>query len=744
VLQDSGGRAPRRAPRRRAAARCGRGPGAAAPLAALAAAAAWATRGPWHGPVGTGGDGLSFSVVLSRVSIASPGWLLEVRTPMLVAAAVFGALSVGLVVLLSILDWLLDATYQWNADIKRCLQAHLFVCATGMLFYSSGYSSTTLFVVTEDSVGGEHLIGRNFHWLISTPIEWYIYKLCFVCPGNRSNCMMMIVYALCVAMQIFGILVCVAPFPNLSLVASSGCFVLMFVVLYQVPQVPETAMVGRRVLDLHLLLWSAYPIAHFCRVAGWMTVGKQQVFVHCTLDCCAKGLSFGAILVARLTRTLTSMTGAIQTMLATHDVVLIVDSSFQLLEPLRNQSLLFHKFAQVEGSTRSLLELCASEEHSERLKTVAQEADCQASGKGSPNCTLSFKLQQDLGELSTTCFVSSCVQGRRLVGISFIVQGEEYAPLTALRQADATEAFDHASAMSCPHSDAHPSGAALEPVLHRCSAILQLAPWLSELVRAIFEDSPTVPSALMVFDRKRGEGASIETASAAFCAHASGLPAPFALSELLGHRDVERLLATASLEELSTYQFRCAELASGTRVVLSVAWLNRLSRAGWSSDVRVGVLTLEPVSSTWHVPLREQVEAWDLPRAAECHYFWYFVADRLLRVPCPLDYRVVPPELLRTAPSLARAAPALEASSCCYVITAEPIESLEPSAGSSRGRRTELVLPAGDWQGEAPPLGERLADADLAAARLRPGPEHLVPPPPALQPLAYARAEDAA
>jgi len=664
---------------------------------------------------------------------------------MLIATIIFIILSIGLVVIIGILDLLLESMDKWNVEIKRGLHAHLFVCVTGVVFYSVGYYSSTYFVVTTDILDGEHLIARNFHWLVSTPLEWYIYKLCFLRPDEPSK--MVTVYASCAAMQIFGILMCVTPFPVFFFVASSVCFVLMFWMLYKLPQVPETAAVGRRVLDFHLFLWSAYPVAQLGRSAGWLSVSQQQVLVHSFLDCCAKGLSFSAILVARLTRTLTSMTGAIQMMVSTHDVVLIVDETFRLLEPLRDQSPLFHDTAAANGVMKSLLELCANEEHRERLERVAQAADRQPSGMSSPKCMLNFKLRQDLGEVKTTCFVSKCAQGRRIIGITFIAPRGEYAqPAAGAAARSATEALESVSAASGLHSAAQRSGAAWDPALHSCSALLQLAPWLSELVRAIFKDSPTVPSALVVFDRRAMADASVETASAAFSAHMSGLSMPFALSKLLGHNDIERLLSTAFLEDLSIYQFRGAELASGARVVLSMLWLNRLSKAARSSDVRVGVLTLEPISRTpSHGSLKEQVEVWDLPHASGGHYFWYFVASRLLRLSCALDCQVAPPVLMRTTPELVRAAPGLEEANCWHVFVAEPIRGRGAHARGRRDRRVELALPAVDWQSsqhDALHLDERLVDDLVQAAQHGPRPEHLVPPPPALQPLAYIRAED--
>lgn len=372
---------------------------------------------------GAGRNDLSFLMRPNSIAFKKPDWLHQYsKTPLLVAAVVFSLQTIGVVVVLSLLTLLHDSLERWSVEIKQCLWSLLLICSSGVLYYSFEYSAEVHLVVCADNIGGEHLLMRNIYWLGSTVLQWYIHKLIFLDPSTSLR--VVPVYIFCVLMQFTGILMVVTPYQNFFFVASSVCFILMFQQAYRLPQLQETAVVGRQVLHFQLFLWICYPTVHLLKVMGWLTVWQQQVLVHSALDFCAKGLTLGSVLAARLARTLSSISGAMQTMTSTHDLVFMVGDSFDLLWATQDTGRLYQYFTRQDGAPSNLLELCADEEDVDRLRRAARIADGLEPAACSPKCMVSLALQQGVGTVGVACYVSRRTQGRRMVGVTLESPGK--------------------------------------------------------------------------------------------------------------------------------------------------------------------------------------------------------------------------------------------------------------------------------------------------------------------------------
>lgn len=687
------------------------------------------------------------ALLLAVPQIAAPEWQTRHNVLMMVAAILFSSLTVAVAVVLGLLSVIHDSLDLWSLRIKSGLRAHLFICVSGSVHYISEWTfESHLVVKTED--GGDHLITRNFHWLVSTPLQLYIYSLVFSDPTVRHS--MVPTYCLCCSMQIFGILMMVTTYPGECCVLSCVSFVAMFAMLAQVPLLPETSALARKSLVPMIALWSCYPGCMWLASSGVVSRETEQLYLYPLLDCCTKCLTLGSVLMARIVRTLASIDGSLQLVMAAHDLLLVVDPSFRLLEAVRDAPQLSSYFAS-DDSERNLLALCSGEDQKALLHQVAQTADVQPFGAPSPKCMVVFKLRGGVGEVLTDCYMSKCVQGRRTVGIAVrSVSGHPdlEAIGSGVMDIDAGSSIsEHFESLTIP-----PTEMQLELALHNCATVLELDPALAAALRRIFLDHPTAPTALFLFERnERAEMTLLAVSSAFATSFGSSLPTPATpceMANVLREEDIEHLQTALEIEELVAYQLEGAQLpAMRATASVTVLPLNRLSATASASEVRIGVLLMESVSP--RAALAEQ---------ARQHAFWYFAGPKLLRLTAGLERTVTSPLLVRGPPGACRAEPqprqghvghvgAELPHSCWHVFLALPRRASRD--GNLGDKPLELVVPADEndlWQEGTmalrPDCVQQLdaeAVRNLLLAPCGPRPEHQVPPSALLQPLAYQR-----
>jgi hypothetical protein len=607
--------------------------------------------------------------LLSTVpQIAVPEWQTRHNVLMMFAAVLFSSLTVAMAVVLGLLSVIHDSLDLWSLRIKSGLRAHLFICVSGSVHYISEWTFERHLVVKMED-GGDHLITRNFHWLVSTPLQLYIYSLVFSDPGMRHS--MVPIYCWCVSMQIFGILMMVTTYSGECCVLSCVSFVAMFAMLAQVPLLPETSDLARKSLVPMIALWSCYPCCTWLASSGVVSRETEQLYLYPFLDCCTKCLTLGSVLMARVVRTLASIDGSLQLVMAAHDLLLVVDPSFRLLEAVRDAPQLSSYFAS-DDSERNLLALCSGEDQKALLHQVAQTADLQPFGAPSPKCMVVFKLRGGVGEVLTECYMSKCVQGRRTVGIAVrSVSGHPdlEAVGSGVMDIDAGSSIsEHFEALSIP-----PNEMQLELALHNCATVLELDPALAAALRRIFLDHPTTPTALFLFERNEQAEMTLLAVSSAFAtAFGSCLPTPATpceMANVLREEDIEHLQTALEIEELVAYQLEGAQLpAVRATSSVTVLPLNRLSVTASTSEVRIGVLLMESVSP--RAMLAEQ---------ARQHAFWYFAGPKLLRLSAGLERTV-------TAPLLAQAAAHPHSVDTSFVASVTPAPGWNSIVKSPIGR----------------------------------------------------------
>jgi hypothetical protein len=168
-------------------------------------------------------------------------------------------------------------------------------CAYALFAFGS---TQTWLVVHPVGMSGPHIGLRNAVWLVTTPLQWYIF--CKTCT-NASLHDVASIMAHTVIMQVTGLCCLVTGSSTLFVAmfaASSLSFAAMFWKAFTVPPlIDDLARIVRPVLYCELALWAAYPVVFGARAAGLIGVWTEQVLVYTVLDVGAKTVTLTTILM---------------------------------------------------------------------------------------------------------------------------------------------------------------------------------------------------------------------------------------------------------------------------------------------------------------------------------------------------------------------------------------------------------------------------------------------------------------
>jgi hypothetical protein len=181
--------------------------------------------------------------------------------------------------------------------IKEALLVDNVIGMTSFCGYSfCAFGSTQMWpVVHPVGMSGPHIGLRNAVWLVTTPLQWYIF--CRTCTNASQNDVASIM-AHTIIMQVTGLCCLVTGSSTLwvvMFVASSLAFVAMLWKAFTIPLIDDLQRIVRPVLYCELVLWTAYPVVFGARAAGLIGVWTEQVLVYTILDVCSKTITLNTI-----------------------------------------------------------------------------------------------------------------------------------------------------------------------------------------------------------------------------------------------------------------------------------------------------------------------------------------------------------------------------------------------------------------------------------------------------------------
>eukprot|EP00927_Polykrikos_kofoidii_P035892 TRINITY_DN30390_c0_g1_i1.p1 TRINITY_DN30390_c0_g1~~TRINITY_DN30390_c0_g1_i1.p1 ORF type:complete len:823 (-),score=111.24 TRINITY_DN30390_c0_g1_i1:96-2564(-) len=531
-----------------------------------------------------------------------PSWLLDGKDlPLLVALFVFGSFTVLDLLAVLVLQILPDLFDRCGPRIWMAIKAHACVALCCAIHYAFAFFAEAKLMV------GDHMILRNVVWINTTPVEWYIFAVIFTVSEKGSWADSSKVYFFMNTTHIFTMILVFATSRPLVLglwILTCCSFALMTQQIFQCCLLEETKVVAKRLRTTCVILWSAYPLLHAARRLGFISPWFEQVVAISIVDVLTKAATFVAILLSRFMVTISSINTTLQLVLASNDVIVVVDQAFVLTDRLRSIPFLTNFFND-DDAEKSLLSMCINEEHQDRLWNAARVADMQPYGAPSPTCIVAFQVRNGQGQVRAECIVSKCFSvrpgtGTRIVGIA--VASMSYFGPTIPRQGCSDVASQAAGSESVMilHSQSQQAlpksvnGANMQLLLalHNCTHALRLPPGVSMMVRNILLE-PSLPRALFLCDPTATE-VSVVAASEKFSTIFPALSVPQSLTGLFPGDCVRRIIAASALDDLFFYEKEGVELRVGLRVTFSVLPLNHLSLMDTTNlALRFGVLLID-------------------------------------------------------------------------------------------------------------------------------------------------------
>lgn len=417
----------------------------------------------------------------ATISKTTPSWSKESQWPMLVAATIFVIQLAGSIIGLFALTANANLADNWTPRFRRSLRAHFIIAAMGSISYIRDFVSTDHIIASRPGLG-QHLIMRNVNWLIGTPLQWIIFGQ--VCTPLTVY-QMMPIFAVCFGLQFFGITMHFAPSVSLfyiSFALSCGCFWWMFHLVFRLPLVKEMQVSAHRTRQVCFIVWTIYPVLNVLRWLDFIGDWTEQVLCLSMLDAFAKMFTFSSIILSRATLSLSFYNGALQLLLASHDLVLVVDEKFRLLDCPQPLPIITHYFGTAPRR-QSLERLCTRRSDFKRLEEVAALADSQPLGSPSPQCNVEF-CGHSKGFLAA-CFVSKFINGRRVISMN--METDHASPMATQMRLDYDENALLVRKSNLP-GDLHMQ---LEIALHHCSEFMSLSQEQHDLLKATFTDTDT-------------------------------------------------------------------------------------------------------------------------------------------------------------------------------------------------------------------------------------------------------------
>eukprot|EP00929_Paragymnodinium_shiwhaense_P044567 TRINITY_DN22846_c0_g1_i1.p1 TRINITY_DN22846_c0_g1~~TRINITY_DN22846_c0_g1_i1.p1 ORF type:complete len:837 (+),score=167.75 TRINITY_DN22846_c0_g1_i1:92-2602(+) len=607
-----------------------------------------------------------------------PDWLSQTKLPLLAALVFFASASVFGFVALAVLQSMQTMLERWSPHMQDSFQALLFINTLGSFMYFWFFSAEAQLVVSLTD-GSSCLLLRNIYWLVSTPLEWYIFAQSF------TSCEVRQVLTICVTaalIQAFGIGAFLLRSPTLSSLcfcAGSLCFCFTFLFVYRLKLLPETMVLGQNLRSLFFALWCFYPLAILLRRFGLINPWMEQVMIYSLLDVVMKSVLMLALTAGRVVRAIAGMNGTMQLALSSYDLVLAVDEDFRLTTSLKSVALLAYYYDD-DSDDRDLLKLCINEEHANRLRTAAEVADNQAFGAAFPKCIVVFKAHKGRGELQAECLVSKVNQGRRTLGISlspvstrtnFGIGGggsggevpgggqwdhddQRSEVITVHSFAETTSVLPlGANAVGEDLNATGESNMQMMRALQNCTDIMGLSPRISSSVRRVFQQNVGIAALYFFEETKVPSDINMVAASQRCLRRFPELVMPARLSQILDESATRHLAGTIVQEDLCVYQRSNITMKSGDVATVTALPLNRFACMVLPQKVQLGILLIEfqpePEYSSWEARQFQRHEAAQ-------HHFWYFVGSQLMRLTCGVESTVYVPVDIVVPPTVARPA----------------------------------------------------------------------------------------
>jgi len=528
-------------------------------------------------------------------------WISYSSAPLLVCSSIFISQSLVSLVVCYILRSMKDLSEFWGHRLQRSLWLYMVMSITGSIMYFSKWSNSSHWIVNMTDAGGECFIMRNVHWLVSNPMQWFVYsQACTNCTLEDMTG----IYKATVLLQIYGLLRLLTSDSRVRacMFTFSSCYYIqMFWLVYQLPLQRGMKLVAERIRDSTLIIWSIFPAVVLCRSFGLIGAWSEQVLLLSILDVIAKGLTFSAIIVSRVVLSLARINGTIQLVLSSHDVTVAVDRHFRLLDQPETLPMISAYFNDSED--RRLYDLCINEEHKQRLLEAARVADSQHLSDSTPKVVVAFRLPGGGGEMLAECFLSKCLHGRRIIGIA--VQSQSGDPcegdmlsMNTVQEESLEQTFmEDFSEISYSTSQSvarTPLNLQTALALHNCNDVLQLNEPLCKMLEKIF--SQNLACAIFVSDDspEASNSSTLVVASAnikAIFFPNGTMPQP--LVNLLKGPTARDVVTASFQEEGLIHQWPRVETLNGAICQLTTMPLNRLSSVAATSNVKLTLLILE-------------------------------------------------------------------------------------------------------------------------------------------------------
>jgi hypothetical protein len=228
------------------------------------------------------------------------------RAPFLVATVIFAMQSLVTGAILLVTSGM-KKTRAGSGDAARPGH-HLKLIEEALLVYSvisttsfCGYALLAFGLVAPPvEMAGPHIWFRNAVWLVTTPLQWYVF--CRTCTRASQHDVASIM-AHAVIMQVTG-LCCLATGSStlwvVMFVACSLSVVAMFWKALTIPLIDSFELIVRPTLYFELALWTACPVVLGARAAGLIGVWTEQALMFTVLDVCAKTITLITILTTEL------------------------------------------------------------------------------------------------------------------------------------------------------------------------------------------------------------------------------------------------------------------------------------------------------------------------------------------------------------------------------------------------------------------------------------------------------------
>jgi len=532
---------------------------------------------------------------------ASAGpWASDSRAPFLTAATVFLCHLASGVVFLIVFKSVRQLRDCWGNRFHLALQLQVGMCCYGALMYLGKWLSLNLYITEVPGVG-PYLFSRHVHWLVSSPVQWYLFGL--TCTPHRDPHEVWKVCFSCFAMQIYGILFVSAQDMKLQIIcfiASCGYFVRMFWLAFHLPLMANMAIVGHRVLCFKTGIWSLYPVVSALRWMGVISSWTEQVLILTVLDLVAKTITFSSILACRVILVLAHIPGSMQLVMASHDCIVPVNNKWELLgdegHPLV-MSMLISVSQSDSYEISNFLSLCTSDSDKTKLQDAAYIADAQLLNSPPPkvsitlHCNTQSQANTEPAGLAVECHISKLLHGRRVIGVH--LNDNESRTVLAVHDSQ-SPLKDNCSTSEDPKDPSEHLSLVMTLGLHNCCETLKLTAAVHGMLTVLFQSSSL---ACAIFVWSEATSASIAPTLVVASRRLQsdwlpGHPMPQAFTKLLAEDGVTCIINALKASKSTLHQWTEVTTCGGVATTVAVVPLNRLSRDGATADVQLCLLTI--------------------------------------------------------------------------------------------------------------------------------------------------------